>query len=255
MSSEKEVVVQYKNTTMMATGSPMSAQALFDSLSHPDTDETVKEYVCSLLEEADPDETDAEELVETLQAFFGDDQSNLATELVNRWMAQKRKDSTPTTPVKQILSSPKKISLADSSKSQPQSPPHKDNASAPQNSTKKPTRQQRKAARKGKKNGGKKQDDSDSSQHDDAPQGTGNWAEKDDDDFATAWNECKEQGVEWGGRGRGGRGVQAGSNSIRSNIHLANVTVSVPGGGLELLSQAQFDLAMGHRYGLVGRNG
>jgi len=77
------------------------------------------------------------------------------------------------------------------------------------------------------------------------------------DDYASTWQECCQQGAKWGGRGRGGRGEYAGAvNSVRSNIHLSNVTLSLPGNrGLELLQNSTVDVARGHRYGLCGRNG
>ena len=245
-----------------------TAEDLFDSLSPAGTmDETVRDYVCSLLEEADP-EDDAEGLVATLQAFLvgdgdedndGDDKAEMARELVERWMVLKKEQAGPTQPPRipfqnNPLPSPKlNVTPPVSPKATIKS--ESDNSLSPASRSQK--RQQRKDIKKGQKGKQKhinklssleKNSDDTSNQHP-----TTNWADKDDDDFATAWNECKEQGVAWGGRGRGGRGVQAGSNSIHGNIHLANVTVSVPGGGLELLDNARFDLTTGHRYGLVGR--
>jgi hypothetical protein len=82
------------------------------------------------------------------------------------------------------------------------------------------------------------------------------------EDDATAWQECLQEGKQWGGRGHGGRGEYAAAvNSIRSNIHLTNVTISLPSstssnsGGGDLLQNATMDIQRGHRYGLVGRNG
>lgn len=78
------------------------------------------------------------------------------------------------------------------------------------------------------------------------------------EDDSSAWQDCLAHDQLWGGRGRGGRGAYAGRvNDVRSNIHLTNVTVSLPN-GTELLSAAgttTMDIVRGHRYGLVGRNG
>lgn len=75
------------------------------------------------------------------------------------------------------------------------------------------------------------------------------------EDEASAWNECLQQGVAWGGRGKGGRGEYSGAvNSIKSNIHLSKFSVSLDD-GTDLLMDATFDIVRGHRYGLIGRNG
>ncbi|KAL7572137.1 hypothetical protein ACA910_001768 [Epithemia clementina (nom. ined.)] len=75
------------------------------------------------------------------------------------------------------------------------------------------------------------------------------------EDDASAWNECKDNEIKWGGRGRGGRGEYAGAvNHVKSNIHLSNITVALPN-GTELLSNSLMDIQKGHRYGLIGRNG
>ena len=268
-----------------ATKAYQTVESLFDSLAPPGTDETVRAYVCSLLEEIDHQE-DADGLISTLQGVLGggdDDEgaensiiqpSGFARELVHRWMEQKSiaaqpsRTTTKTKPATYQVSHPP-LSLAAENPlhvGRPESPTRQPVPTSPSlspNNKKRSgrkTRQQRKEERmkrRSRKSKQKPEEDEDGNTSDSSggtPTYT-NWADKDDDDFATAWNECKEQGELWGGRGRGGRGVQAGSNSIRSNIHLDNVTVSVPGGGLELLDNATIDLARGHRYGLVGRNG
>ena len=75
------------------------------------------------------------------------------------------------------------------------------------------------------------------------------------EDDLSAWNECQEQSLTWGGRGHGGRGEYAGAvNHIKSNIHLSNVTIALPN-GKELLSNTSMDIQKGHRFGLIGRNG
>lgn len=77
----------------------------------------------------------------------------------------------------------------------------------------------------------------------------------DAEDDASAWRQCQEENMVWGGRGRGGRGAYAGRvNSIHSNIHLENLSFSLPD-GTELLSNTVLDITAGHRYGLMGRNG
>lgn len=58
----------------------------------------------------------------------------------------------------------------------------------------------------------------------------------------------------WGGRGKGGRGEYASAvNSIQSNIHLSNVSLSLDN-GMDLLVDSTMDILKGHRYGLIGRN-
>jgi hypothetical protein len=47
------------------------------------------------------------------------------------------------------------------------------------------------------------------------------------EDDASAWQVCREQGIAWGGRGKGGRGEYAAAvNSVMSNIHLSSVTLT-----------------------------
>jgi ATPase subunit of ABC transporter with duplicated ATPase domains len=50
------------------------------------------------------------------------------------------------------------------------------------------------------------------------------------------------------------------SNSVKSNIHLTNVTISLPSAGgvnnsNDIVRNTTIDIARGHRYGLMGRNG
>lgn len=75
------------------------------------------------------------------------------------------------------------------------------------------------------------------------------------EDESSAWKECQQSGSIWGGRGFGGRGEYSGAvNSVKSNIHLANISLVLPN-GKELLRNTNMDITRGHRYGLVGRNG
>ena len=75
------------------------------------------------------------------------------------------------------------------------------------------------------------------------------------EDQASAWQECLNKGVSWGGRGKGGRGEYAGAvNSMKSNIHLSNISICLDN-GTELLHGSTMDIVKGHRYGLIGRNG
>lgn len=65
------------------------------------------------------------------------------------------------------------------------------------------------------------------------------------EDDASAWRECQEQGVAWGGRGKGGRGEYSGAvNSVKSNIHLTNVSVSLDN-GMDLLNNSTMDIVKG----------
>ena len=67
------------------------------------------------------------------------------------------------------------------------------------------------------------------------------------EDDASAWQQCRDEGLAWGGRSRGGRGEYAGAvNSVNSNIHLTNVTVALPNGS-ELLTNATIDIEKGRR--------
>jgi len=83
------------------------------------------------------------------------------------------------------------------------------------------------------------------------------------DDYASAWNDVRakannnngqDQDVVWGGRGKGGRGVNRGLGVYRGKDAVVNqLTLSY--GGQELLHETHLAIAHGHRYGLMGPNG
>lgn len=79
----------------------------------------------------------------------------------------------------------------------------------------------------------------------------------DTDDFASAWQECKDTGRAWGGRGFGGRGVarqyQCASKGFTRDVKIDGVTLAFA--GKELLTRTKLSLTAGHRYALLGRNG
>lgn len=75
------------------------------------------------------------------------------------------------------------------------------------------------------------------------------------EDTASAWEQTLQEEGTWGGRGKGGRREYAGAvNSIKSNIHLSDVSISLDS-GMDLLRNSTMDIMRGHRYGLLGRNG
>ncbi|GAX15858.1 hypothetical protein FisN_2Lh414 [Fistulifera solaris] len=75
------------------------------------------------------------------------------------------------------------------------------------------------------------------------------------EDNASAWEQTVQEEGTWGGRGKGGRGEYAGAvNSVKSNIHLSDVSISLDN-GMDLLRNSTMDIMRGHRYGLLGRNG
>ena len=94
--------------------------------------------------------------------------------------------------------------------------------------------------------------------------------ELDDDDYSSAWLECLRkgnffircafgsvsdlsiQGIPWGGRGAGGRGVQRVTGEAK-DIKIPNV--SMVRGTNVLLDDATLLVVRGKRYGIVGRNG
>jgi len=76
------------------------------------------------------------------------------------------------------------------------------------------------------------------------------------DDFSSAWQECKESGLRWGGRGRGGRGIgrqYMGNSTALRDICVDGVTLAYD--GKELLQRTLLRITEGHRYALLGRNG
>eukprot|EP00468_Gymnochlora_sp_CCMP2014_P010078 CAMPEP_0167750868 /NCGR_PEP_ID=MMETSP0110_2-20121227/6232_1 /TAXON_ID=629695 /ORGANISM="Gymnochlora sp., Strain CCMP2014" /LENGTH=730 /DNA_ID=CAMNT_0007636241 /DNA_START=12 /DNA_END=2204 /DNA_ORIENTATION=- len=74
------------------------------------------------------------------------------------------------------------------------------------------------------------------------------------DDWTESWKACKEGNGVWGGRGRGGRGIQ------RRNIHGTYDDIIVEGvtlayDGKILLNRSRLALAHNRRYALIGPNG
>ncbi|KAL3775725.1 hypothetical protein ACHAW5_002937 [Stephanodiscus triporus] len=81
---------------------------------------------------------------------------------------------------------------------------------------------------------------------------TRNNSELVNDDHQSAWAECKQSDQNWGGRGRGGRGIRLSGNNFEC-IHLPSVSLTYEGN--ELLVDSTMDIVRGHRYALLGRNG
>lgn len=72
------------------------------------------------------------------------------------------------------------------------------------------------------------------------------------DDWSSAWADVKATGERWGGRGKGGRGIQR--NTVQpKDVFVEGVTLAYMGN--DLLSRTTLRLSHGHRYGIVGKNG
>ena len=72
------------------------------------------------------------------------------------------------------------------------------------------------------------------------------------DDFSSAWAECKELNILWGGRARGGRGIRR-TAGFTKDVSVEAVSLSFE--GKELLSDARLRFQPEHRYGIIGENG
>ena len=72
------------------------------------------------------------------------------------------------------------------------------------------------------------------------------------DDWSSAWEECKEKGTKWGGRGFGGRATGRCTVQTR-DVVLEGVTLSYL--SKNLLDRTTLRLLRGRRYGLIGMNG
>lgn len=82
----------------------------------------------------------------------------------------------------------------------------------------------------------------------------GQAAVNDQDDYSSAWEQCKAEGRAWGGRSFGGRGVnRGGAAQLGRDAVVQQLTLSY--GGKELLREVKLVVAHGRRYGLVGANG
>lgn len=69
---------------------------------------------------------------------------------------------------------------------------------------------------------------------------------------ASAWQDCKELGIKWGGRGAGGRA--AGRMTVQSyDVVVEGCTMAYL--GTNLLDRTTLRLLQGKKYGLIGRNG
>tara|TARA_A100001015_G_scaffold245279_1_gene281156 strand:- start:678 stop:3485 length:2808 start_codon:yes stop_codon:yes gene_type:complete len=74
------------------------------------------------------------------------------------------------------------------------------------------------------------------------------------DDWGTQWVETRETNGIWGGRGRGGRGIQLRNiNDEVNDVILEGVTLAYD--GEELLTRTRLQIVKGKIYGLIGRNG
>lgn len=70
--------------------------------------------------------------------------------------------------------------------------------------------------------------------------------------LASAWQECKELGLKWGGRGMGGRAT--GRMTVQTkDVVVEGCTMAYL--GTNLLERTTLRLLQGRRYGLIGRNG
>uniref|UniRef100_A0A7S3KXI9 ABC transporter domain-containing protein n=1 Tax=Amphora coffeiformis TaxID=265554 RepID=A0A7S3KXI9_9STRA len=212
-------------------------------------DEDVREYLLSILTEEDSYH-DAGNLKATLLPFVGDSEEEVVSKMVDRLKElihpDELRDSdnrsetvdniTPTLlgevqPLAQA--SVREIKVAKSSKE------------AVDTSSSKKDRRTKRQERLQKKRQGKAPTKETHKQS----------SEETTEDDASAWRQRQSEGKSWGGRGFGGRGEYAGKvNHIKSNIHLANVTVSLPNGA-DLLQNTTMDISANHRYGLIGRNG
>eukprot|EP00903_Cladosiphon_okamuranus_P015062 g13935.t1 len=72
------------------------------------------------------------------------------------------------------------------------------------------------------------------------------------DDWGSAWQDAKDKGESWGGRGKGGRGVKRNTWQPK-DVYVEGVTLAYQ--GTELLERTTLRLGNGRRYGLVGANG
>lgn len=72
------------------------------------------------------------------------------------------------------------------------------------------------------------------------------------EDWYSAWQEVLEGKGVWGGRTRGGRGVQR-ITGLTNDISVEGITLAFC--GKELLTRTSLKLVHGHRYGLIGENG
>lgn len=209
-------------------------------------DETVAEYLVQILsDESSYDNVD--ELVSTIQPFLEDDET-LARSIVEAVVStsHSKRSAAPSTtrwPESTLESVPAIVKKPNHPVEVVSDESDSTGSSSKEGSADK-ARKQRKERRQRKKKGQKKIKAPSTAPVPDLLE-----------DEASAWKECQEQGIRWGGRGRGGRGEYAGAvNSVKSNIHLSNVSVSLDN-GLDLLSQSTMDIVRGHRYGLLGRNG
>ncbi|RYH28356.1 ATP-binding cassette domain-containing protein [archaeon] len=72
------------------------------------------------------------------------------------------------------------------------------------------------------------------------------------DDWSSEWQEVLQGKGVWGGRKRGGRGVQRITGQTK-DISVEGLTLAFC--GRELLQRTSLKLVAGHRYGLIGENG
>jgi len=209
-----------------------------------DLDDDGINYVIEVLEDDDSLE-DKDSLQEMLTPLLGSEK--LAISIVEALSTDRIVDSAGSVPPTQKLEERSNMAVRSRLQDQPSASPqdranssvldHAERTATAKNTRKTKSRRKTRQERQRKKNG--KSIEQETAIEDDA----------------SAWQECKDEGHTWGGRGRGGRGEYSGAvNHVKANIHLSDVTVTLPTGA-DLLRNTVMDIQRGHRYGLIGRNG
>jgi ABC-type multidrug transport system ATPase subunit len=205
----------------------------------PPLEPEIGEYVEGFLEDVDVD--DEETIFATLVEFLGEQDSQAILNIVlSRPEASDNDEPIKELPSTTMVSPELSIIQEERTTSPERIPPHDEKQSevSPKSKTSKfAKRKERRLQKRNKKEEAQTENSSSTEIL---------------DDHASAWNECKEDGKLWGGRGHGGRGLRITGENLQ-NIHLPSVSLQFAGN--DLLTDSPMDVTRGHRYGLLGRNG
>ena len=201
-----------------------------------DLDDTVLDYLLELV--SDPNSwNDEVSLTETIASFL-DGNEKAAKSIIETLsdVAASSYNNKQDEKITATLLEPRQALFLEATVQNDDYSPLKETESSSNTPTKKSSSKSRRELRKQRKIE-KKQKKSEATIHE----------ENVTEDDASAWQQCRDEGLAWGGRSRGGRGEYAGAvNSVNSNIHLTNVTVALPNGS-ELLTNATIDIEKGRR--------
>ncbi|CAB9499678.1 [NU+] prion formation protein 1 [Seminavis robusta] len=228
-------------------------------------DETVRDYLSGILREEDVYD-DVEALIDSIQPFLDDDRQMaealvraVSGDIVAKPAEAKPVPAAPVTRTAEAQHDDTEDESASSASSQERQPKEGKTTKTKSHAAQRKERRRQKKEKKSKSSPKttkqtKKQPTGDINETVSRINAQSAQELQELDDYSSAWKEAKETGQVWGGRGKGGRGVNRGLGEYRGKDAVVNqLTLSY--GGRDLLLETHLAISHGHRYGLMGPNG